>query len=60
MHKAATEVLADALRLEPDARAEVEKPTTRAWIEEEDGLPVGYLLALVHEVPENPFVRARR
>jgi diamine N-acetyltransferase len=38
----------------------LEKPTTRLWIAEEDGLPVGYLLALVHEVPENPFVRARR
>lgn len=38
----------------------LEKPTTRIWIAEEDGLPVGYLLALVHEVPENPFVRARR
>lgn len=38
----------------------LEKPTTRAWIAEEDGVPVGYLLALVHEVPENPFVHARR
>lgn len=38
----------------------LEKPTTRAWIAEEDGLPAGYLLALVHEVPANPFVRARR
>jgi ribosomal protein S18 acetylase RimI-like enzyme len=41
-------------------RSLLEKPTTRLWIAEEDGLPVGYLLALVHEVPENPFVRARR
>lgn len=41
-------------------RSRLEKPTTRIWIAEEDVLPVGYLLALVHEVPENPFVRARR
>jgi GNAT superfamily N-acetyltransferase len=41
-------------------RSLLEKPTTRAWIAEEDGLPVGYLLALVNEAPENPFVRARR
>jgi GNAT superfamily N-acetyltransferase len=41
-------------------RSLLEKPTTRLWIAEQDRLPVGYLLALVHEVPENPFVRARR
>ena len=41
-------------------RSLLENPTIRLWIAEEDGLPVGYLLALVHEVPENPFVRARR
>src|SRR6476646_4637306 len=41
-------------------RSLLEKPTTRVWIAEEDGSPVGYLLALVHESSENPFVRARR
>jgi GNAT superfamily N-acetyltransferase len=41
-------------------RSLLEQPTTRLWIAEEDGLPIGYLLALVHEVSENPFVRARR
>ena len=41
-------------------RSRLEQQTTRAWIAEEDASPVGYLLALVHDVPENPFVRARR
>ena len=41
-------------------RSLLEKPATRLWIAEEDGLPVGYLLALVNEVAENPFVQARR
>jgi GNAT superfamily N-acetyltransferase len=41
-------------------RSLLEQPATRIWIAEEDGLPVGYLLALVHEAPENPFARARR
>jgi GNAT superfamily N-acetyltransferase len=41
-------------------RSLLDKPTTRVWIAEEDGLPVGYLLALVHEAPDTPFVRARR
>jgi GNAT superfamily N-acetyltransferase len=41
-------------------RSRLEDPTTRLWIAEEDGLPVGYLLALVHQAPETPFVRARR
>ncbi|MEP7306475.1 MAG: GNAT family N-acetyltransferase [Acidobacteriota bacterium] len=41
-------------------RSLLEKSTTRIWIAEEDDLPVGYLLAILHEAPENPFVRARR
>jgi GNAT superfamily N-acetyltransferase len=41
-------------------RSLLEKTTTRIWIAEEDGLPVGYLLAIFHEAQENPFVRARR
>jgi diamine N-acetyltransferase len=38
----------------------LEKPTTRIWIAEEGTSPVGYLLAVMHDVPENPFVQARR
>jgi diamine N-acetyltransferase len=41
-------------------RSLLEKSTTRIWIAEEDGLPVGYLVAILHEAPENPFARARR
>jgi GNAT superfamily N-acetyltransferase len=41
-------------------RSLLEKSTTRIWIAEEDGVPVGYLLAILHEAPANPFVRARR
>jgi len=41
-------------------RSLLEKSTTRIWIAEEDGSPVGYLLAILHQAPENPFVRARR
>jgi GNAT superfamily N-acetyltransferase len=41
-------------------RSLLEKATTRIWIAEEDGVPVGYLLAIFHEAPENPFARARR
>jgi GNAT superfamily N-acetyltransferase len=41
-------------------RSLLEKSTTRIWIAEEDGLPVGYVLAILHEASENPFVRARR
>ena len=37
-----------------------EKATSRIWIAEEDSVPVGYLLAIFHEAPENPFARARR
>src|SRR5262245_20336661 len=41
-------------------RSLLEKPTTRVLIAEEDGLPVGYLLAILREAPENPFARTRR
>jgi ribosomal protein S18 acetylase RimI-like enzyme len=36
------------------------RPTTVTWIAEEDGVPVGYVLALVSEQPENAFRQARR
>ena len=41
-------------------RALLETATSRIWIAEENGVPVGYLLAIVHEASENPFARARR
>jgi GNAT superfamily N-acetyltransferase len=41
-------------------RSLLEKATTRIWIAEEDGLPVGYLLATLHKASENPFARTRR
>jgi GNAT superfamily N-acetyltransferase len=41
-------------------RSLLEQPTTRIWIAEEDGVPVGYLLAILHGAPENNFTRARR
>ena len=41
-------------------RSLLEKATSHIWIADEDGLPVGYLLMIVHEARENPFARARR
>ena len=41
-------------------RSRLEHPSTRIWVAERDGLPVGYVLAIVHEASENPFVQARR
>jgi ribosomal protein S18 acetylase RimI-like enzyme len=41
-------------------RSLLERPTTRLWIAEEGGLAVGYLLAIEHQAPESPIVRARR
>jgi GNAT superfamily N-acetyltransferase len=41
-------------------RSRLEQPSTRVWIAERDGLPVGYVLVIVHQASENPFVRARR
>ena len=41
-------------------RSQLEAPTSAAWIAEEGGAPVGYLLAMFHDRPENPFRRARR
>jgi GNAT superfamily N-acetyltransferase len=38
----------------------LKRPTTSMWIAEQDGVPVGYLLALVHERAANPFSAARR
>src|SRR5262245_59575010 len=33
----------------------LEKPSTRVWIAEADGNPIGYLLAVFYNVPETPF-----
>jgi GNAT superfamily N-acetyltransferase len=41
-------------------RSLLEKPTVLIWIAEEDGVPVGYGLAFLHERAENPFCPARR
>jgi len=41
-------------------RSLLRQPTVLIWIAEEDGVPVGYVLALLHERPENPFCPARR
>jgi len=40
-------------------RSRLEEPATRAWIAEDSGAPVGYLLAFLHERPETPFTMAR-
>lgn len=41
-------------------RSLLEKPTTRIWIAEEGGSPVGYVVAILYDKPETPFSRARR
>jgi|SRR5688572_4115840 len=41
-------------------RSLLQKPTALIWIAEEDGVPVGYALAFLHERAENPFCPARR
>ena len=41
-------------------RSQLSRPTTVAFIAEEDGAPVGYVLALLSEHPENAFRRSRR
>jgi GNAT superfamily N-acetyltransferase len=38
----------------------LEQPTTRAWIAEAQGQPVGYVLALCRDLPANPFTHARK
>jgi ribosomal protein S18 acetylase RimI-like enzyme len=41
-------------------RSLLQKPAVLIWIAEEDGVPVGYVSALLHEREENPFCSARR
>ena len=41
-------------------RAVLSQPGARAWVADDPGSPVGYLLALVHERPSNPLVHGRR
>ena len=38
----------------------LEDPAARIWIAEQEGEPVGYVVALLRERSENPFCRARR
>jgi GNAT superfamily N-acetyltransferase len=51
------------LRVEEAAawyRARLDEPTTAAWIAEEDGVPIGYVLAFFRERGEETFRRRRR
>lgn len=41
-------------------RSLLQKPTVLIWIAEEDGVPIGYVLAFLQERAENPFCPARR
>ena len=41
-------------------RSRLEDPATRAWIADDSGTPIGYLLAMLQERPEGPFTVARR
>lgn len=45
--------------LEACYRALLEKPTTRAWVAESEGRPVGYVLAVRRDQPETAFSKAR-
>lgn len=38
----------------------LESDTAKIWFAERGGEPVGYVLAIVHQSPENPFCRQRR
>jgi len=38
----------------------LQQPTAAAWLAEDEGVPVGYVLALFQEQPGNPFRLARR
>ena len=40
--------------------SKLQDPAVRAWIAESDGRPVGYVLAINHDRPENTFCFARR
>jgi GNAT superfamily N-acetyltransferase len=40
-------------------KALLERPTTRVWIAEEEGRPVGYVLGILQHLSENPFTQAR-
>jgi GNAT superfamily N-acetyltransferase len=41
-------------------RARLDEPTTAAWIAEEDGAPIGYVLVFFRERGEETFRRRRR
>jgi GNAT superfamily N-acetyltransferase len=38
----------------------LQQPTAAAWLAEDEGIPVGYVLALFHEQAESPFRVAHR
>jgi len=63
MHAARRPDFFKPTRLEETAawfRERFHELTTAAWIAEEDGLPVGYVLTFFHERGENAFRRPRR
>jgi GNAT superfamily N-acetyltransferase len=41
-------------------RSLLDKSTARIWIAEEQGRPVGYVLAILQQLPPTPFTKARR
>lgn len=41
-------------------RSKIDAPTSAAWVAEEGGEPVGFVLAIFHDRPDDPFRRARR
>jgi len=40
--------------------AVLERPEYRAWLADADGIPAGYLLAVIHDRPATPFSKPRR
>ena len=41
-------------------RGRLEDPATRAWIAEDSGTPIGYLITVLHDRPQGPFTVAQR
>jgi hypothetical protein len=40
--------------------AVLDRAQCRAWLAELDGIPAGYLVAIIHDWPATPFATARR
>jgi ribosomal protein S18 acetylase RimI-like enzyme len=41
-------------------RSRLADPATRAWLAEDQAAPIGYLIAVLHDRPQDPFTVARR